>query len=83
MLEQPRVGGGALEKRTLGRDVAEEREQAAVFLEGFAGRSNHRAIDKRRPRREPIAERLAGHGAAAEMQHVLQLVQHPAGAKLL
>ena len=65
----------------LRREVAEQRDQPALRLERLAARRDDRAVDPRRALgREPLAQRLAGHRHAIEVEQRLQLAQQRAHA---
>ena len=81
VLEQLRVGGRALEDRAPGREIAEQRDQAALRLERLVARRDDGAVDiAGLVRGETLAERVAGDGQAIEMQQRLQLAQQRAHA---
>ena len=72
VLEQSGVGRRAFEDGAVRRQIAEQRDQAARRFERLVERRDDRAIDIIvRVAGEPLAERLAGHGHAAEMQQRL------------
>ena len=68
-----------------GREIAEERDQPTLRFERLFARSDDGAIDAGSGIvRKPLAQRLAGHRHAIEMQQRLELAQqraHSAGGK--
>jgi hypothetical protein len=79
MLEQLGVGGRALEDRALGGEIAEQRDDAAAWLDRLRARRDDRAVDPvLAVGGEPLPQSLAGHGHAIEMQERLELAQQGA-----
>ena len=78
--EQPRIGGGALDNGAVRRQRAEQSRKPALLLIRLAERADDVAIDPRRGLRQPLAERLAGHRHAVEVQQRFEFAQHRADA---
>ena len=82
VLEQLLVRRRALEDRALGREIAEQRHQAALRFKRLVARRDDGAVDIAVVALggEPLAERAAGDGQAIEMQQRLELAQQRAHA---
>ena len=73
------VGRRALEDGALGREIAEQRDKAALRLERFVTCGDDRAIDVERGiGRKTLAQRLASDRHAIEMEQRLEFAQQRA-----
>ena len=71
VLEQFGVGRRAFEDGALRRQIAEQRDQAALRFQRLVERRDDRAVDITDIVLKPLAQRLAGHREAIEMQQRL------------
>ena len=76
MFEQTLVRRRALKDRPVGRDVAEQREQATRTLKRVVHGADDRTIDETGSVLQALSKGFPGDGSTVEIEVRLQLVQH-------